>query len=486
MNKKALFILGCVLGIFFKSELKAQDGAREFGFYNNLILQNDMIGMPVTMDWGFYIAPLAGFDIDVSLSNPYIGIFTSPLHPYQRALKLYENLEDNEGILANLKIPILGLGFMYSDKLYIGFGLESNTITEIAIPTILLQALFEGNYNGENITIINASDEVSYIQTYATVFLAFSYRWNESLTIGVKPKILTSLGYAEANIDNFESKVSKSEDGSTYLLNVQYDAQLQYSKIGDGQIPLGFALDWGATYTYENIDLYFGMENTPGLSGILSATESELKKYYGKGSYEPYTIENLSFKNIADSLTSKLLDFKDNIQLDTAFRAGRLSSQKLPTIVNTAAKYRLDRRNDFGFQSQIAFYKNRNFYSFTPFYLSNFKNHLQVKFSTHLSNLYRTDFSLDINITYGVQFFLGIQHLIGALKNGLDYNGFQNASIRFGISFGDFSGRSRNIDATKLRRDREFEARKRRNCLNISNQPIQRNWLWKEKIEEDD
>ena len=473
-----IFLLGILT--FFNLSLEAQDSGREFGFYNNILMQNDMIGMPVTMDWGFYFVP--AIDMSVSTTSPLVGIYDTKLKERDLLIKLYNNTSDTERFLSDININLIGFGFMPNDRLYLGFGVDFQHLLQFSVSRDFIGALFKGNYDGENLNSLQFGNTQASTEVYLSTFAAASYKWEDHWTFGAKFKIFKSLANVRTGLKS--AKLTPTQKDGSYHYNFQYDGQfvnslhkkggllnsvedvlnsvedvLDYQNniskflsdiLSPSNVGLGFGLDLGATFSWQNIDGYVGIENVPLVSFLNSPSQTKTVSYKGQVNLEPISVNGLDLDTLSnsDNILDRIEDEVKNQKTKIKENAGIY----LPTHINLAGKYQLAEINNFGFQSRFSFYEYQNFVNFTPFYMLNLWDYFQTKVGWTFSNRYNTNLNLDFSINFGIQLFVGAENLLSYLNHKTSLN---NASVRFGIAFGDFFGGSNDLD---VRKEREINA----------------------------
>lgn len=434
--------------LFLNQNLKAQDGGKEFGLYNNLYMQNQMIGMPVNLDWGFYVG--TGLDINTSLSTPYLSLLTRGKgfnniseNIFSKITDVFNFSNDNQYIVVDVTQNLLGVGFVVKDDIFLTFGVDAKSLMQFSYSNDLLGLVAGGNYDGEKFNEININDFRIYSSQYAAIYGGASWEAiPDKLRVGFKASFLIGVAGIDANFNNLTLNFQNDrESGAGYKYRVDYDGyintMIEYD-LGKTSLPAfdkyGFALDLGATYYLKEFDLYAGIQNAIGF--INMGNDAQSATFSNGFDINGVKSNKLAFASISDSISN----------ISKKIKGGNYDVKKesfnmfLPPIINMGALYNYSDESKFGVQSELAFYQVKTFYGITPFYLYNYNDYFISKVGYNLTNRINSDFNVHVEFNVGFSLTLDVQNVI----NAFDYENSLSSSAMVGIAWGDFS-RSKKV-----------------------------------------
>lgn len=301
---------------------------------------------------------------NIFMPNPSGKGLTTYLHPdfsYEQAMK---GFSDNNKIITDERIEIIGLGFhAMGGYNTISLGIRSNAGVNVPFELFSMTKRLENRDYELDDFGVNAS-------AWAELALGHSRQITDAWRIGAKAKILLGIGYAKVEMDDLALDLEnpgrwKAEAYATMEMGVQgftwgpTKTKSYHSKPGTYQqisfdnadidgIGLnggGFAVDLGAEWNLEKDGLLDGLKVSAALLDLGFINWSHVAKAYNKG--EEFVFDG--FKDIqvkggpGRDLSSQTDELADKLSDLYSLQDGGIGSKSttLGATLNLAAEYKL-------------------------------------------------------------------------------------------------------------------------------------------------
>jgi len=232
MNRKTIYILILILGIFF-SDMAAQNS--QTLYYMN-IPQNHLLNPALRPSNSVYIGLPAISGINLNINNNFVNfsdIFMNGqssdslitfLHPDNNIEDFISKVKDKNSLEPELSVQLFGLGFNAGKDLYLFFDVNERLAGNIVFPGDIIKLGLLGNeqFIGSKIDMSSLRGDFKYYREYG---LGFSRDFTTKLRIGVKAKLLKGIG--AASIKNRSLGISINDD-YTHTLDADLTVNASY------------------------------------------------------------------------------------------------------------------------------------------------------------------------------------------------------------------------------------------------------------------
>lgn len=261
--------------------------------------------------------------------------------------RMQEGLANRNYLTNSLQTDLLSFGVKINARMYLMVSSTIKADTRLMYPKGLSGLFINGNaaYLDETVSFSPEIGHISYLENS----IGASYIVDNKLTLGGRVKFLRGL----ANIHTQTADFSLTTDAQTYALHLQGNMQIRSAGIHEymdgsrnlndisltnlpGMQNMGFALDLGATYRFNN-RLQFGI-SALNLGGI--TWKHDTREYYmNKGSVTFKGLDAQEIANGGDGMDEFMTEFQETFKLQER----TLSSYRtaLPSQLYLSARYEL-------------------------------------------------------------------------------------------------------------------------------------------------